>query len=80
MTIYDELQRSVRAEEPIALTSVIAGSGTGCRMLVRPTGALPSDVDTYLQQVQPGLLTGRIMGGAGVLRGTVGSELSSAVA
>ncbi len=38
MTTYDELRRAIRAEEPIALTSVIAGRGIGHRMLVRPDG------------------------------------------
>jgi xanthine dehydrogenase accessory factor len=39
-TIYDLLAAAVRAEEPVALATVIAGPGTGTKLLVRP-GAAP---------------------------------------
>ncbi|MGN6246119.1 MAG: cell wall-binding repeat-containing protein, partial [Motilibacteraceae bacterium] len=57
----------------------LAAALHGPLLLVRPTGALPPDVATYLAAVRAGLVTGRVMGGTGVLRGTVGSALSSAV-
>jgi xanthine dehydrogenase accessory factor len=34
--IFDTLRAAVRAEEPVALATVIDGSGTGSHMLVRP--------------------------------------------
>ncbi|MGN6331989.1 MAG: S8 family serine peptidase [Motilibacteraceae bacterium] len=57
----------------------LAAALGGPLLLVRPSGALPPDVETYLSTVRAGLTTGRIMGGAAVLRGPVGSALSSAV-
>lgn len=57
----------------------LAAALGGPLLLVRPADALPSDVEAYLSTVRAGLTTGRIMGGAAVLRGTVGSALSSAV-
>ena len=36
MTIFDELAAALRAEEPIALATVVDGPGTGAKLLVRP--------------------------------------------
>jgi len=37
-TVYDHLAAAVRAEEPVALATVIAGPGVGAKLLVRPDG------------------------------------------
>jgi xanthine dehydrogenase accessory factor len=37
--IYDDLRAAIRASEPVALATVIAGQGIGNRLLVRPDGA-----------------------------------------
>ena len=37
--LYDELAAAIRAEEPVALATVIAGPGAGSKLLVRPEGA-----------------------------------------
>lgn len=34
--LYDELRQSLRAEQPVALATVIEGSGKGAKLLVRP--------------------------------------------
>lgn len=39
MGIYDDLRAAIRASEPVALATVIAGQGIGNRLLVRPDGA-----------------------------------------
>ncbi len=45
--LYDELRRAVRAEEPVALATVIAGPGTGAKILIgpgrEPMGSLGND-------------------------------------
>lgn len=41
MSLYDELARKLRAEEPVALASVIEGPGVGAKILVTP-GAAPA--------------------------------------
>jgi xanthine dehydrogenase accessory factor len=40
-SIYDDLAAAIRAEEPVALATVIAGPGAGSKMLVRPGEAAP---------------------------------------
>ncbi len=37
-TLYDELAAAIRAEEPVALATVIAGPGAGAKLLVRGDG------------------------------------------
>lgn len=39
MTVYDELRRAIRDGVPVALTTVISGTGTGNLMLVRVDGS-----------------------------------------
>ena len=36
MTIYETLRDALRAEQPVALATVISGPGTGSKLLVRP--------------------------------------------
>ncbi|MDE0804357.1 MAG: XdhC/CoxI family protein [Acidimicrobiales bacterium] len=36
MTIFDELQQAIRAEEPVALATVVDGANVGAKLLVRP--------------------------------------------
>ncbi len=46
-SLYDELRRATRAEEPIALATVVAGPNAGAKILYRPTqpprGSLGND-------------------------------------
>ncbi|MCH9784139.1 MAG: XdhC family protein, partial [Gammaproteobacteria bacterium] len=36
VTIFDELQQAIRAEEPVALATVVDGANVGAKLLVRP--------------------------------------------
>lgn len=36
MTIFDDLQQAIRAEEPVALATVVDGANVGAKLLVRP--------------------------------------------
>jgi xanthine dehydrogenase accessory factor len=38
-TLFDDLKRAIRAEQPVALATVIDGPGTGSHLLVRPAAA-----------------------------------------
>ena len=52
MTLFDELAAALRAEEPVALATVVSGPGTGAKLLVRPgTATVGSLGDDDLDRV-----------------------------
>jgi xanthine dehydrogenase accessory factor len=82
-TVYDHLAAAIRAEEPVALATVIAGPGAGAKLLVRPDdAAIGSLGDLDLDRVVTRDARGELAAGTTAVRhyGTHGEAREAVVA